>query len=294
MHVGIRLYKIQVYNEHKPKELSAGNGPEGLGEHVRKLVEATAKKPINDGTSKTLRFESKPDDGYSQHGLIWYGTYGYGAQIEDVGTGTVSYNRSVNEADTIHLYYRFWLPPGYSYGIAALQAFGGRSCAEIALNSVVNSHALKWPEYRVTAKKLMPNDRELYGGRQVKRIQLVRKRAKSNIVDQALRPIQGNAEIDVETTLKARGSSNFGMLKDLDNKLGGHLEIGGLEFERAYAEVKVGNSYKKIGVLGSSNNAGVVDVSDEIVRSVDQHPTFDSISKVTKQHVTDFAKMLGK
>jgi hypothetical protein len=46
------------------------------------------------------------DELNTQHGLIRYGTFGYGTDVEDVRTGSVSHTRTTDEADTIPLYYR--------------------------------------------------------------------------------------------------------------------------------------------------------------------------------------------
>lgn len=157
----------------------------------------------------------------------------------------------------------------------------------------MHAHQLVYPEYRVTFSKVMPNDAELYGSRAVRQIHLVRKDADQGIIEKALRPENEDHKVDVELSIKVRSGGSFGRLKDLDNKLGGHLEVGDIDYEGVFAEVKVGGSYKRIGVLGVSSSAGVIDVTDEVVRDAEKHPELKSIKASVSKHLADFAKVLG-
>ena len=139
----------------------------------------------------------------------------------------------------------------------------------------------------------MPNEINLYGEKDVRSIQLITKNLDQNIVEKALRPSKADTKMDVELFLRAKGKGSFGKLKDLSNKIGGHMEIGDLEFSGAYAHVKVGSSFKKIGVMGVGSTAGVIDLTDDVVLDANNHPTLKSVSVETTRHIADFAKMLG-
>jgi hypothetical protein len=295
MIIGLRIYKVQLYRDHNVCALGEGGGPEDLPGFFRSFLQAYSSSAIDDSAAKkNVRFEPKPDDGHSQHGLMWYGSYGYGTRVVDVPTGATTHQRTPNEADTIKLYYRIWMMPSYNFGLLAMQSFGGRSCAEMVLREMTSKHSSQWPDYRLTASKLMPNDIKLYGSKLVKRVKLVKRKAPKSLVQEALRPEGGTDEIDIEFYLKARGNGTFGRLKNLSDRLGGHLKVSGIDYEQAFAEVKVGDNYKKIGVLGASQLAGVIDISDEISRDAEQHPTFESVSGACKKHMVDFSKLLGK
>lgn len=240
-----------------------------------------------------VRFDPSNSFKNSAHGLLRYGKYGYGSEVEDRKSGVVQHIRTVDQADTIPLYYRFWFAPGKTYGLIGLQSFGGSSCVDIVNRALANTYEMMHPDWRLTIAKLMPNDAKLYGNRVVRSVQLVRKNSSQNIVEKALRPAGQDTKVDVEFSLKARGGGNFGRLKDLKDKIEGHLEIGGVDFAGAFASVKVGSSYKKIGVLGVSSTAGVIDLTDDVMLDANKHPTFKSVSKEAERHIADFAKILG-
>jgi hypothetical protein len=293
MQIGLRIYKVQVYDSHLVGFLTSDEGPADILGFVRKCCSAFSKSPLDDGSTKVVRFEPADDFKSSAHGLLRYGKYGYGSQVEDRKSGILEHTRTVDQADVIPLYYRFWLAEGKSYGLLEIKSFGGLSCVDIVNRALVNAHKKMHDDWRLTITKLMPNDIDLYGNKKVRSIQLIRKNTDQNIVEKALRPTNEDTKMDVELFLKARGTGGFGKLKDLNDKIGGHMEIGDVEFSGAYANVKVGSSFKKIGVVGVTSTAGVIDMTDDLVFGADKHPTFESVSEEATRHITDFATMLG-
>ena len=293
MQIGLRVYKVQVFHNHAAQELTSDGGPNDLLNFTYQFVAKCAKSALDDGESRMVRYEPEASFKNGAHGWMRYGKYGYGSQVEDVKTGKVALKRGTSQADTIPLYYRYWFAEGKKYGLLALQSFGGLSCVEVVNRAFANTHEIAFPDRRVTFSKVMPNDAKLYGNRDVKQIHLVRKDADQSVIEKALRPENKSHKVDVEFSVKARSGGTFGKLKDLDSKLGGHLEVGEIDYEGVFAEVKVGSSYKRIGVLGVSSSAGVIDITDEVTRDTERHPELKSIQKSVTKHISDFSKVLG-
>ncbi|WP_412553695.1 hypothetical protein [Shimia sp. MIT1388] len=293
MQIGIRVYQVQVFHNHALQKITSDGGPNDLLEFTQQFSARCSKAALDDGESRMVRYEPEPNFKNSAHGWMRYGKYGYGSQVEDVNTGKIALNRGTSQADTIPLYYRYWFAEGKKYGLLALQSFGGLSCVEVVNRAFTNTHALAFPDHRVTFSKVMPNDAKLYGNRDVRQIHLVKKDADQSVIEKALRPENKSHKVDVELSIKARAGGTFGKLKDLDTKMGGHLEVGDIDYEGVFAEVKVGSSYKRIGVLGVSSSAGVIDITDEVTRDADRHPELKSIQKSVSNHISDFSKVLG-
>ncbi|MDE0591589.1 hypothetical protein OU789_16745 [Halocynthiibacter sp. C4] len=290
--IGLRIYKVQVYHNHNSEVLTSDSGPADLLNFVKVCCSAFSTNQLDDGTSKVVRFEPKPDCTNGAHGLLKYGKYGYGSQVEDRTSGIIQHTRTVDQADTIPLYYRFWFAPGKSYGLLALQSFGGNSCVDIVNRALVEAHKQMYEDWQLTMAKVMPNDVKLYGDKDVRSIQMVARNTDQNLIEKALRPTDSETKIDLEFSLRAKGKGSFGKLKDINKKIADHLEIGGMGFSGAYASVKVGSSFKKIGIIGVSSTAGVIDLTDDVVLDANKHPTFDSISNVTHVQIIDFARLL--
>tara|TARA_R110000868_G_scaffold80982_1_gene229600 strand:- start:448 stop:627 length:180 start_codon:yes stop_codon:yes gene_type:complete len=52
--------------------------------------------------------------------------------------------------------------------------------------------------------------------------------------------------------------------------------------------VKIGGKYRPVGVFGGESNTGVIDITEDIVRGVDGHPTFESLTKQCDKILLDF------
>ncbi len=93
--------------------------------------------------------------------------------------------------------------------------------------------------------------------------------------------------------MSARRRRNLGDLTSLlkSVKSGGAKSVithDGIDFPEAVAEIRVGNRTRRVGVLGFNGDAGVIDVTDVIVRGSDGHPTFESLKKESDTILRDF------
>lgn len=84
------------------------------------------------------------------------------------------------------------------------------------------------------------------------------------------------------------------MLRDIDKRLEGTLVIDEVEYEGAFATIRTGGMTKRIGVLGLSSSAGVIDVTNDVEFDLDRHPELNSIANVFESHMADFAANLGQ
>lgn len=129
MQIGLRIYEVQVFHNHKAQVLTADKGPADILHFIRNCCSAFSKKQLDDGQAKIVRFEPSADSKNSAHGVVRYGKYGYGSQVADRKSGVIQHTRTVDQADMIPLYYRFWLAEGKSYGLVGLQSFGAQISA---------------------------------------------------------------------------------------------------------------------------------------------------------------------
>lgn len=303
MQVGVRFYQTRIFNDHKCFLSDPTYAPQDISNEVRgfimkhsksNLIKVASSDDGAGGEKRSHRFLPEKDDFHSLHGLIRYGTFGYATEVENVNSGVIKYSRTLEEADTIPLYYRFWWPPGYSYGLWAFQSYSGRSCASTILSEFRSDYRNKFDGWKFEAKKIVPSELAQFAKAKVKKLTLVKKRVPSNTVVKSLRPVELNSEVDVEMEVRARGTSVFGKLADIPARLAGNMDVGGFEYTGAYATIMVDGKPKKIGVLGVSTNSGVIDLSSEIdVDEATKMPTFPSVASAVKAETEDFAKRLG-
>jgi len=152
------------------------------------------------------------------------------------------------------------------------------------------------PGYILKFKKLLPSEgSSLYSKAPVRRLRLIKRNAPQDVTDRFLGrrvPDKVNFEISMSTNRnKILGS--FGEVTGALRKNDAGLVLhDGIEFSEVYADVKIGGKYRPVGVFGSDSNAGVIDVSDDIVRGTDGHPTFDSLAAQCDKILSDFFYVL--
>lgn len=71
------------------------------------------------------------------------------------------------------------------------------------------------------------------------------------------------------------------------------MVFDGIEFNEASALISIGNTYRKVGIIGPSNTAGVIDITDDVQLGADMHPEFNSISAIATQIISDFRTQYG-
>ena len=304
MQIGIRVYKLSIFSNHKRYPQSAAIMPQDVKRAVSNFITRHCNTPfirvsVNDdgsaGEKRSHRFIPAAAEPNTQHGFIRYGTFGYAADVEDINTGEISYSRNLQEADTIPLYYRFWWPDGQSYGLWAFQAYSGKSCARTILSEFSSFYRENFPDWRFISEKVVHDEIITHKSKPVKRLTLVKPRAVATSVTSALRPTNEKAEVDITLEVTAKGKANFGKLVEIKDRLLGNMAIDGQQYTKAFATVSVNGKPKKIGVVGVSSNTGVIDVSDLVECDPEtQMPVLKSIAEVTRDELKDFAKRLGK
>jgi len=93
--------------------------------------------------------------------------------------------------------------------------------------------------------------------------------------------------VDLEVILSAKRRHSLGtfasIARDLKGDADGVILYGGMEFPEAIADVAIGKKVRPVGIFGDHRNAGVIDVTGDIVYGGDGHPTRESLKKVTKE-----------
>ncbi|ANB35148.1 hypothetical protein A6024_14205 [Rhodovulum sulfidophilum] len=71
------------------------------------------------------------------------------------------------------------------------------------------------------------------------------------------------------------------------------MVINGIEFDEASALISIGGTYRKVGIIGPENTAGVIDITDNVELQEDGHPLYESLERVATQIIVDFREQYG-
>lgn len=296
--IGLYVYQLCLYDTHNHQEVPlAANGiGSELNEFLPIFVRGKRTTLQNNNIERSWRLVPEVDDGRSRHGIVRYGTYGYTSDIINPEDNEVLYNRNATDVEEIPLYYKFWVPENGNFGFAALQSFRERSCVVQVLGELAREFNQRYDHVRLTPRKVMPANDAVYRNAPVKKLILSKKRVPKDRAE-ILRNLPPE-ELNVELSFSVRRNGRFGVFADVAPQIrgahgGAAFVFDGIEFDEASAMVAIGQSYMKVGIVGPSNNAGVIDITDEVVLGLDQHPTLASVSEVTTRVIGDFREQYG-
>lgn len=296
--IGLYVYQISAFNPDGYQ--SVRFSLEGVGSVFRaflpRYIQARGVAVENGQAERTWRLISNRSNGNIWEGLINYGSFGVSSNIVDPDLGEVLLERKATDVEEIPLYYQFWVPADGPYAFLAFQSFRDRSCVSQVKPDLINSFNANRADVNITIKKVMPAADALYANNPVKKIILSKRRVPKDRAE-ILQPLPLE-EIDVELTLSATRRRRFGTLRSVSELMQdangrGALLLEDFDFDRVSAEVQVGSSYLKIGVIGPSQTAGVIDITDQVEVAGNNHPTFNSLSAVTSAIIGNFAAQFG-
>lgn len=295
--IGVYFYKLELQRARGREVVPFSEAGEGalpknfLSTFIAKRKKLTSVQSID----RSWHLAEAPPQGNSRHGFVGYGTFGYQSTIHDAKTQETKYERAVSDIEELPLYYHFWIPNSGSVGFAAFQSFGERSCVSLVLGKFAEEFHEHHPDFKIAHYKIMPQEDEILKSSPVKKVTLVSKKFPKDKAEKLFGPL--SSEVDVEISFKARRRGLLGKFGKFSKDVAGHIGQSafvyeGVEFKEAIAEVQIGSTRRKVGLLGINNNSGVIDITDDVKLS-NGHPDLQSITEIVISIMSDFKLAYG-
>lgn len=303
--IGIRIYQMTVCRVRNRKSLPFDT--EGIVVPPQNFVKSFVTQ--NAGSRETTSEEVERDrqwyfelrSGNTLHnnkGLVLYGISGFESDFVDSKTKKQNYRRQTTDVEIIPLFYEFWFPPEFNHAFAAFQSFATRSCVQLVTAKMRVDFAKQNPGFALHFRKLLPTGAGgIYDAAPVKGLRLIKRNASSDVADRYLNA-HTEQPVDFQIVISARRKGILGKLGNLISSMkaanGGVIQHDNVVFEEAVAEIDFGGQRRRVAMLGSNSEAGVIDLSDSINRGPNGHPTFASISAQATLLLADFQVVMAK
>ncbi|RME12725.1 MAG: hypothetical protein D6816_00640 [Bacteroidetes bacterium] len=251
-------------------------------------------------SSKVLRTRTVRPNNRTLSGILESGAYGYEAPLIDIASGAQAYTRRPNEAELIPLYVLASVPANRERGILMLQRFGTMGIKSILEESLGAYFNKQFPDYKVLIHRLVPRDliQEYLTQGGLKAITFTTFRVPRDIAD--LYEMEGAIEEGdtMQVRIKAKRGKYLqvpGWLQQLRDGQADVTDI--LEAHQEHAdqislEIKMGGKTRKLNLHNPDNFRASFDVSTQVKRGQDGHPTFDSIDAVARDLLEDIANQV--
>ena len=235
------------------------------------------------------------------NGIVETGEYGYTADLYNVDTETVSYQRIGTDAEMMPFYFLTHLPAHRDEGIILLQRRSNLGIRTIFLRDFADYFASSHPGFKVAFNPLVPKqllDEYLQNGRLTK-IRFIRFGLPSDLSDAY--DTGGHVETEgiAEMVFSPRRGQSIPLLNRLREVLNGRREISEMvelrahEYDNVKVELDVRGSKKTLDLSDLLKIRAYVDITSDIRIDDDGHPEFNSIDAVARDLMGSLLAELG-
>ena len=235
------------------------------------------------------------------NGIVETGEYGYTADLYNVNTETVSYQRIGTDAEMMPFYFLAQLPTHRDEGVILLQRRSNLGIRTIFLKDFAEDFESSYQGFKVVFNPLVPKqllNQYLQDGRLTK-IRFIRFGLPADLSD----AYDAGGHIETEGTAElvltpGRGQS-FPVVNRLLEVINGRLgvnemiELHGHEYDNVKVELDVGGSKKTLDLSDQLNIRAYVDITSDIRIDRNGHPEFSSIDAVARDLMGSLLVELG-
>jgi hypothetical protein len=251
--------------------------------HVESILDELQHPQKHPTQSHVMQVTQLDRDGVDLWGLIDRGEYGYEAMGVNSDTFKPTYQRSVDDAEMVPLYFRFHLPDASSTGILVLQRLGVHGAFGDLRDAILSRFKDEHPDHRMEVGRFVPAKvmQELIDG-QVREISVTTRQMSSDVAD-TVRLKGAQASIGaVEVRVRAQRGSGLlkttpKWLKDLREGRVNVVQAFGDEAKKVRIRVAYKGHTRWYDLTRPDTIAPYLDVSDEVARTAGGHPVFEGI-----------------
>jgi len=282
----VASYSVKV-RERRSKgwsNLRFDKGNKSVREIVSELMtHLKTKAQVDAEAQQLLRVSKLQQDKTDIWGIVEAGDYGYEAQLLDSKTLSTSYNKGVDEAEMVPLYFRFHLPDNGDTGIWIVQRLGNRGAFSAVKNMLNNYWQVTTPDHLLAIARFVPTSvMESLTNGGVKEISVTTHTLPQDLADRFMLGGAKKSVAKVELRVTAKKGSVFTMnaaswLKKLEKEGTKILEVPD---ETPTIRVKVDYKGRKrmYDLQKMDVVAPYVDISEDVEHTRRGHPRFASIN----------------
>lgn len=300
--IGLRSYVITIHPRDKPSSPAISFNDLGQNSHFWNELEDFFKNAGNSTVDDDLerRWDIKQlstNHANELFGSINYGAFGFASRIADGKTGLTKYNRKPTDFEEVPLFTHLWWPAERKFALWSFQTFGIKSCVGLVQKAFRDQMRRSVPEYVVKIARLTPTHGPggIYSDSLVKKLRFFKTVNPTDIADVHLRS-ERQKPVTFEVTVSTERADTFGRLSEVakfkPRVLSGMFVDEESDFDRAVAEIRFGDRVRRVGIFGSHVDAGLIDITEDVHRGADGHPSEESLKEVSRSILKTFATTL--
>jgi hypothetical protein len=300
------VIKIQNIDIHEPENLVdfEESGQDLLDILERYLNQLGAGLSVDD-ENKTALMVRQPlnRNGRVLTGLIESGDFGIATQLRNVITGQVTYNRPVDDAENVPLYFLIWIPEEGQRGILILQKLGILGIKTPLLAELKRRFETEFDSLRLVLNKLTYNRivRNYLDNGRVTEIRLIQYEAPDDIRALYANRDEALKEVYVEYVVHAKSRKHIRIGDRIRAVLEGRrgannlVEIAGFQPHKTKLNIEINGKRRTIDMGQTGALSLDFDISDEVeIDAQSNLPTFDSTDRIANELLEELQQQLER
>jgi hypothetical protein len=264
------------------------------------LQERTSKNDKEESLLQMAEF-SVDEERRLLSGRLAAGDFGYEADLVDVQSNRLAYHRQTTDAELRPFFFLVYLPNSKDEGVLILEKQGVYGVVGNFGRAIKERFEAGREDFLLEFNHLVPEGtiQRLVEDNPIKELHFYKFNLPPDQFDLYADSDHEEEEITAKLILKSPRGGTFslrGLTRNVFERggLGGVVELteGRFEYDKAKMEVKVGDSKKMVDVSDMGRMRATYDITEEVERGDDGHPTLESIQERAEDLLEDLRTAL--
>lgn len=286
----IAAYSVRVKKRYTNDYLSTYdfNGTNSLFGFIQACLSEWKQYKANDQYKQLISLSHSKiiEDVFS--GMLETGEYGYESKLYDIETKKVTHKRKTTEAEMLPFYFLFGFPEKATKGFLFLERFGAIGIRKMLTDLIQIEFAKIYPAFTIEIDPIIMEEvaeKYLNSGRLVK-ISFISYELPTDIAQYVAEGSSDDISYS-ELVVHAKKRGSIGLLDSLKGKLskGKDLkkifELKSFEFDTIKVKIEMDGNTRTISLEDLSNIRSYFSIEEEVEKSENGHPLFESIEAIT-------------
>ena len=299
----LACYAVRVRLKHSEvfEPLHAfGNGSDFLDVFRRYINQRTAGFSLDQNAQKLLRVNHSQIAPRRVSGIIETGEYGYESRLYDIDTSSLSYHRTITDAEMIPYYFLLNVPMGQDEGIIILQRRAQFGIRTVLFSDFRQYFVSRHPDYILSINQLVPQSviDEIQSGT-IKKVRLIRYEMPDDLADAYEEGGHREHGGTLELSLTASRDNGLPLLGGILDVMSGRrgvtrlVELRDFPYDNAKVEIDLGGRRRTIDLSDTGKLRAYVDVTDDLELANNGHPTFPSVDASANDLLQSLLSQMG-
>jgi len=252
-------------------------------------------------SQKALKASKSFSGGRTVSGIVETGDWGYEGDLFNIQSNSITYHRSINEAEMLPFYFLAGFPYNADEAILLMQRIGQLGMKSVLCEKFQEFFYEIYPGIRVEFYPLVPTDliNEYLNNGRILRAHFIKYGLPSDIADHEMIGDHIENKGYIEMTMHARKKGHLALVDRILEVIEGRkdvksmYEIKGFNYDNVKVDIEINGRVRTVDMSHLERLRTFYDVTDEIEIGNNGHPVYESINTCARTLMNDCLISMG-